>query len=406
MLNEKLKNKNGITLIALVVTIVVLLILAGVTIQMVFSDNGIIKRAQGAADAQKEAQDKDSLATMMAGYEVERLTSSKTLLDYFTEQKTKGDISSVTANGETGVLVTLNNGAQYKVNEDGTITPNKGENLPLAADEVAYTDSNGNKYSWEHINEFSASILSNANSVTTNDDGVMQATGTMNGNTVTIPVGTQMTVQVTQSNGTKQAYKVRVLGFKYDDLTSGGKAGITFDFVDSLLDAPMDGSGGVVEWWGGSNTDSNDGGCELRGTLNSTTLASLNNKDYIKAVNKTYYLGNWSAETRTKSDKLWLLACSEIWPQNSVTDPHYALAPGDETGEKGQYPLYKTLVGSKAYSNKNSNLVKKLNNSSNIWWLRSPYFSSSGQFCNVDPGGGCGNGTPGYVGGVAPGFCI
>ena len=112
MLNEKLKNKNGITLIALVVTIVVLLILASVTIQMVFSDNGIIKRAQGAAEAQKEAQDKDSLATMMAGYEVEKLTSSKSLLDYFTEQKTKGDISNVTANGETGVIVTLNNGAQ------------------------------------------------------------------------------------------------------------------------------------------------------------------------------------------------------------------------------------------------------------------------------------------------------
>ncbi|MBR1803258.1 MAG: hypothetical protein IJ777_04810, partial [Clostridia bacterium] len=125
------KKNTGITLIALVVTIVVLLILASVTIQMVFSDNGIIKRAQGAADAQKEAQDKDSLTTMMAGYEVEKLTSSKSLLDYFTEQKTQGEISNVTADGETGVIVTLNNGAQYKVNEDGTITPNKGISLSL-----------------------------------------------------------------------------------------------------------------------------------------------------------------------------------------------------------------------------------------------------------------------------------
>ncbi|MBR1803182.1 MAG: hypothetical protein IJ777_04405, partial [Clostridia bacterium] len=161
-----------------------------------------------------------------------------------------------------------------------------------------------------------------------------------------------------------------------------------------------------VEWWGGSNTDSNDGGCELRGTLNSTTLASLNNKDYIKAVNKTYYLGNKSAETRTKSDKLWLLACSEIWPQNSVTDPHYALAPGDETGEKGQYPLYKTLVGSKAYSNKNSNLVKKLNNSSNHWWLRSPSYAYSSAFCFVYSIGYCYNYDASTGLGVAPGFCI
>lgn len=50
----KTKNKrnylkqNGITLIALVVTIVVLLILAGVTINALFGDTGIIKRAQDA----------------------------------------------------------------------------------------------------------------------------------------------------------------------------------------------------------------------------------------------------------------------------------------------------------------------------------------------------------------------
>lgn len=57
----KLKNKKGkqrgITLVALVVTIVVLLILAGVTINAVFSDNGIVKQAQEAANATKNAQE-------------------------------------------------------------------------------------------------------------------------------------------------------------------------------------------------------------------------------------------------------------------------------------------------------------------------------------------------------------
>ena len=49
------KKTQGITLIALVVTIVVLLILASVTISMVFSDNGIIKKAQEAANKTQEA---------------------------------------------------------------------------------------------------------------------------------------------------------------------------------------------------------------------------------------------------------------------------------------------------------------------------------------------------------------
>ena len=39
------KRKNGITLVALVVTIVVLLILAGVTIAALSGDNGILQNA-------------------------------------------------------------------------------------------------------------------------------------------------------------------------------------------------------------------------------------------------------------------------------------------------------------------------------------------------------------------------
>ena len=46
-----LKNKKGITLVALVVTIVVLLILAGVSINLVLGNNGIIVKAR---EAQKK----------------------------------------------------------------------------------------------------------------------------------------------------------------------------------------------------------------------------------------------------------------------------------------------------------------------------------------------------------------
>lgn len=54
---EKLYNRNmvsGITLIALVVTIVVLLILAGITISTLFGENGIITAARKAADDTKQ----------------------------------------------------------------------------------------------------------------------------------------------------------------------------------------------------------------------------------------------------------------------------------------------------------------------------------------------------------------
>ena len=49
------KGESGITLIALVVTIVILLILAGITISLVFSENGIIAKAREAAEKTNQA---------------------------------------------------------------------------------------------------------------------------------------------------------------------------------------------------------------------------------------------------------------------------------------------------------------------------------------------------------------
>ena len=54
-----LKNKKGITLVALVVTIVVLLILAGVSINLVLGNNGIVKKAQDAKT--KTAEDQENM---------------------------------------------------------------------------------------------------------------------------------------------------------------------------------------------------------------------------------------------------------------------------------------------------------------------------------------------------------
>lgn len=50
-----LKGQKGITLVALVVTIIVLIILAGVSIAIVLGDNGLVERTKTAANMQKEA---------------------------------------------------------------------------------------------------------------------------------------------------------------------------------------------------------------------------------------------------------------------------------------------------------------------------------------------------------------
>ena len=54
-----MKREKGITLVALVVTIVVLLILAGVSINFVFGENGLITQAQEAKRKTAEAKENE-----------------------------------------------------------------------------------------------------------------------------------------------------------------------------------------------------------------------------------------------------------------------------------------------------------------------------------------------------------
>ena len=58
-MKNKLKKQNGITLIVLVITVIVLLILAGVTINLTIGQDGILKRAEEAGMNYTEAAEKE-----------------------------------------------------------------------------------------------------------------------------------------------------------------------------------------------------------------------------------------------------------------------------------------------------------------------------------------------------------
>lgn len=55
------KKENGITLVALVVTIIILLILAGVTLSIAISDGGLIDTSKNAVQTHKEAATNESV---------------------------------------------------------------------------------------------------------------------------------------------------------------------------------------------------------------------------------------------------------------------------------------------------------------------------------------------------------
>ena len=73
-----LKNKKGITLVALVVTIVVLLILAGVSINLVLGDNGIIAKAKEAQRKSAEASQNDLISMNELAQQLEEQINGST----------------------------------------------------------------------------------------------------------------------------------------------------------------------------------------------------------------------------------------------------------------------------------------------------------------------------------------
>ena len=71
MKKGKIEKNQGITLVALVITIVVLLILAGVALSLIVGENGITERAVKASKTQNIAGAKEKLELDIANYAAE-----------------------------------------------------------------------------------------------------------------------------------------------------------------------------------------------------------------------------------------------------------------------------------------------------------------------------------------------
>ena len=78
-----MKNNKGITLIALVITIIVLLILAGITIAMLTGDNGLLTKANDAkvTDMRATADERVNLAIAAMNLELQKVKVTKTNFD-------------------------------------------------------------------------------------------------------------------------------------------------------------------------------------------------------------------------------------------------------------------------------------------------------------------------------------
>ena len=121
---EKLKLKqSGITIIALVVTIIILLILAGITISMV-SNDGILGKAKNAAAVSDKSSAEEEMSMYLAGLDIQREQEGNTgrLADYLSANVGNDGLEDFLNNGD-GYAQVAYNGHNFLVNlDDGTFT--------------------------------------------------------------------------------------------------------------------------------------------------------------------------------------------------------------------------------------------------------------------------------------------
>lgn len=502
----KLSNARGITLIALVITIVILIILAGVAINLTLGENGILNKAKYAREEYQLAQEKEKLEieilniqtqimetegriatlndlqeeidttkyTSELHYEplatLENVNSVPTyaivnkinteyyfivdsrlvitdvrlgelvekpmyIVTFNGENVTSSGTSTIQENKNYTTKLTVADGykiTSIEVKMEGKILT-QGENYTYENDSLIIRSVTGNleitittvqdvptvsnpsigeervvrtgselPFSWEELNEI-AKVISN------NDDLITSETSEFTlyykGRNYIVGVGDYKTVIYDTV-----PYTVKILGFNHDTLTNptiyenadgstNETAGITFEFVDCIMQSTMeDINGGSTNAQGWETRD-------IRVTLNETTKSALSNSLQIKQVQKTYLLGNKGTNNTNKtSDYLWLLACSEIWDNGHTSGncvAGYALAT-----EGLQYKYYKQIDAE--YNSANDYLVKTNKETSvDYWYLRSPGYSYNTIFCCVDAATGSADAsTIGYSRWISPCFAI
>ena len=217
-LKERVNGKNGITLIALVITIIVLLILAGVTIATLTGDNGILTKAQNAKEknAQKTVEEQINLAVQASKIN-EGLVIDKDILE---QELTNNGIEIIKSENDELPWTVKKDGYVYTISENGEVKEKEGIAITTGDTEILKGSTEGKKVSaqilsgetgtikWEHTgnitlsetgeNEVTVNVNSNANA-----GDIATITARIDGKTYQDSINVKIVAQVTSVTAEK-----------------------------------------------------------------------------------------------------------------------------------------------------------------------------------------------------------
>ena len=290
-----MKRERGITLIALVVTIVVLLILAGVSINALFGNNGIIEKA-------KEAQNKMDKATENDQKEINELTN---WLDNQVNGTTGGGTTGEDDNPSTtpkisrliGTVVDKNTKAEdaygnkitipkgFKVVAHGTTAGSatytySGDNIPAVQDGIVIENgTDGNQFVWVPVGTIK-NKNNTTNTITLGRYEFDSNTGALKSNT---PVQVASVENCTQEVTINTNYKELSVFRAGNSATDSTAQNATARNLEEFISTTLANGGYYIARFEASGTAS-----KITSKYNQTVLGNITQPNAAKAAREMY----------------------------------------------------------------------------------------------------------------------
>ena len=303
---NKFKEQKGITLIALVITIIVLLILAGVSIAMLTGDNGILTQANKAKTETeyKGAEEKVKLAIMGARADDGQMTVA--------ELEREIGYQGGTLTGDAFPVEVTVDGHTFTVENSGKVTGNEGSGTTPTPEGQGTLGT----------------VTGNENTNTTVKDKL--------GNEVKVPAGFKVV------NPTETVPD----GIIIEDVSHEATKGSQFVWIPVGIVKKLDGSTETItlsRYTFAENGQETEQGekdisidesyyCQELVTSNKENTTAKNLEEFKTKANKGYYIGRYeardkdttTARTAATSDTNQLVSTADNYVYNYVTQPQAA----------------------------------------------------------------------------------
>ena len=295
MKNKRILKERGITLIALVVTIVVLLILAGVSLNAIFSENGIIKRAQDAQNKMDQATQND----------LDSINELNNWIDGKTNGSSGGNTTGGDANPSTtpkistlvGKVVDKNTKAEdaygnkitipkgFKVLANGTAKESasytySGNNIPAVQDGIVIENgTDGNQFVWVPVGTIK-NKNNTTNTITLGRYEFDSNTGALKSNT---PVQVASVENCTQEVTINTNYKELSVFRAGNSATDSTAQNATARNLEEFISTTLANGGYYIARFEASGTAS-----KITSKYNQTVLGNITQPNAAKAAREMY----------------------------------------------------------------------------------------------------------------------